>query len=157
MQNLPTVILSQSPSRLLEVARGLAHWLEPYVDEARVSAAPQLQKADIEGRTVAVVTPVASDKAPLRGGLVQASYQYEVGILRWLLEDESEYLEIDRCEAIATALLSQTSFDFDAECSGVETTVIDVDATKRRKEFVCVLTVTFQDCLMLSPAEDGIA
>lgn len=145
-----------SPSRLLEVARGLAEWLEPYVDSSRVSASPNLQKSDIEGRTVAVIVPVSSEKGQLRGGLVDARYQYEVGILRWLLEDESEMLEIDRAEAIATALLSETSFDFCAECSNVETTVIDVDASKRRKEFICVLTVTMEDCLMISPAEEEI-
>ena len=133
-------------ARLCEIGAFLAAFLRPYADSATFSGAPECPLDSIDGRTAIVVTPAGSARVLGRGGTATCAYTYEIGVLRLLKADESPLAMVAYCEWLATRLLTSGLLECDAEIARVETTVGDADSVRRRRQFVCVLTVEAQDC-----------
>lgn len=130
-------------SRLIDVGNALAAFCSQYVDSAELSFDAQARLGDVDGLTKAVIVPTNTEREIGRG-CTHYTYQYEIGIVRWMKENEKPETYVALSEKIADELVGE-DLDIDVQVLAPTTNVCDTGAVKKRRQFLCVLTVDVMD------------
>ena len=99
--------------------------------------------ADLVSHTNAVIVPT-NTKREMSRGCTHFVYTYEIGIARWMKEGEKPETYVALAEKIADALMGD-DLDSNVAVQNVITDVCDTGLVKKRRQFLCVLTVEVMD------------
>ncbi len=130
-------------SRLIEIGHALAEFCKPFVDSAEMSFEAEARLGDLDGLTKAVVVPTDTQREIGRG-TTHYVYSYEIGIARWMREGEKPETYVMLAEKIADALTGE-DLDKDVQVLAPTTTICDTGLVKKRRQFLCVLTLEVMD------------
>ena len=130
-------------SRLIEVGQALARFCSQYVDSAELSFDAQARLGDLDGMTKAVIVPVDTQREIGRE-CTHYTYSYEIGIARWMKEGEKPEFYVMLSEKIADELIGE-DLDIGVQVMAPTTNVCDTGLVKKRRQFLCVLTVDVMD------------
>lgn len=130
-------------SRLIEIGHKLADFCKPYVDSAELTYIAEARLGDLDGLTKAVVLPTGTEREIGRSN-THYVYTYEIGIARWLKENEPVEKYVELAERLADDLTGE-DLDAGVQVLAPQTTVCDAELIKKRRQFLCVLTVEVMD------------
>lgn len=130
-------------SRLIEIGNALASFCAPFVDSAGMSFEAEARLGDLDGLTKAVVVPTNTEREMGRG-CTHFVYTYEIGIARWMKDGEKAECYVALAEKIADALMGD-DLDSNVAVQNVITDVCDTGLVKKRRQFLCILTVEVMD------------
>ena len=130
-------------SRLIDVGSALASFCAPYVDSAELSFEAEARLGDLDGLTKAVIVPTNTEREMGRG-CTHYVYTFEIGIARWMKEGEKPETYVALAEQMADALMGE-DLDIGVAVQSVTTDICDTGLVKKRRQFLCVLTVEVMD------------
>lgn len=130
-------------SRLIEIGHALAEFCKQFVDSAEMSFEAEARLGDLDGMTKAIVVP-SDTQREIGRGVTHYMYSYEIGIARWMKEGEKPETYVILAEKIADALTGE-DLEKDVQVMAPTTSICDTGLVKKRRQFLCILTVEVMD------------
>ena len=131
-------------SRLFDLANALATECREYADKVAVKLAPDYQLGEHEFASQIYIVPPESERTIASRADAKRVYTYEVGLLKWVRDENGLKAEVENLEEMAESLLG-TLLENAYICKVDTKALYSVEAYAKRKQYVGVIEVQVQD------------